>query len=92
MNSYVITYKTQDGELAERVVEARSHEAAQKAFDATGGLKIVGIERVEDDYLELKGKQAKTATVAALFGIFAALAVVAVFWWRRGCPGLELLK
>ena len=92
MNSYIITYRTPSGDLAECNVQARSHEAAQKSFDTTGGLTLVGIERVDDDYVEPKGKQMKTATISIGVGILLAVSVVAVFWWRRGCPGLELLK
>ena len=81
MRRYIVTYRTSDGNLRERQVEAKNHLAAAKTATADG-LIVVSVDRDDDERNPLKRKHLKRFFGALLVGLLIAIAFVAAFWWR----------
>lgn len=85
---YVVVCRMPDGKVCERHYRAKRHEAAAKLAMDDGAEAILSIER-EDQDDEIISKKIGVWNVFMLpliLGLLVAVAGVAVFWWRRGCP------
>lgn len=90
MREYYVTYKDASGTLAERRIAARNHEAATKPL-MDAGCEIVEVCRVDGEEADTGrrvGSPAKSVAIAVLLALVVAVAGVAFFWWRRGCPAI----
>ena len=88
MREYFVTYKDQNGSLEERRIAARNHEASTKPL-VDVGCEIVEVCRADGEEADTGrrvGSPAKSVAIAVLLALAVAVAGVAFFWWRRGCP------
>jgi len=85
---YVVVCQMQDGSTLERYYRARGHElAAQQALDDDGVVDVLSVERADaDDGSPRRAGWLGKVMFPLIMGAIAAAGVVAVIWWRRGCP------
>lgn len=82
MKSYIVTYKTQNGDLKERRIEARNHLAAAKAMKSDG-CEVVTVVRDDDGGQSYRLRKRVIRVIKSLiFCIIVASVCVAFFWWR----------
>ena len=85
---YVVVCQMPDGKVCERHYRAKRHEVAAKLAMDDGAEAILSIEREDQDeeFVRKKVGVWSVLMLPLILGLLVAVAGVAVFWWRRGCP------
>ena len=85
---YVVVCRMPGGKICERHYHAKRHEEAAKLAMNDGAEEVLSIEREDqDDYgVHRKNGLWSVLMFPLLLGLLVAVAGVAFFWWRRGCP------
>ena len=85
---YIVVCRMPGGKVCERHYRAKRHEVAAKLAIDDGAEEILSVER-EDQDEEVVRKKVGVWSILMLplmLGLLVAVAGVAFFWWRRGCP------
>ena len=81
MRSYIVSYKTPDGNLQSRYVEARNHLAAVKKVESEG-FTVLSVDRDDDEARPRSRKRRKRLVVSIIVYLIIAAVCVAVAWLR----------
>ena len=88
MKTYVVVYKSPDGQIRDRYVTARNHRKAMESVSREN-LEVVSVDRADNEgSSRLVGNPRRSAVVALIIGIVTAAVVISLFWLWKGCPRL----
>ena len=88
MKTYVVVYKSSDGQLRERYVTARNHMKAAESVSREN-LEVVSVNRADnEESSRLVGNPARSAVVALIVCVVISAVVISLFWWWKGCPSV----
>jgi len=85
---YIVVCRMPGGRVCERHYRAKRHEAAAQLAMDDGAEEVLSVEREdsEDEGVRKKIGLWSVLMLPLILGLLVAVAGVAVFWWRRGCP------